>query len=821
MRRKTVLLASLLFLSLLLIVVVNIEYSHQHESDEVLWIEDASESKEPLVSPNLTPYTYLSEVVSKKYSNVNLLIKRSEIFDLLKNQSNLIMLFLLFPFPAMLIWSVGSTYLGKTKWLLMTLGFLILALVTFQFIELISLDAPIRLNNTTKIFVGIFFVFSIAGIGFIIPQTLGRRNDFRQIINKENDLSFLLSQMNDGFVHGKIITDIEGKAIDWKFLNVNQGFEKQTGLKKEKVLDKRISQLLPDINLYNEEWIARLGNVALTGTPEQITDYFPRYDKWFEISLYCPKKKEFAAILKDITARVEAEARLKESEARFRNIFEKSKLGIALVNNEGKPFLVNTQLCEIMGYSEEELLMMTFHRFTHPDDIKVDSDLYRGLLDGEIDNYTLNKRYINKEGDIVYARLNVSIIDDPEIEDRYGLAIVEDLTQQYKAELKQKESANRAERLNQILSEVTQLGRIGAWEMVVSTGQCEWSDTAYDIHGVESGGKINHKGFIDLYDSESKVALDKAIENGIKHDMEWDLELKILSDTKQGKWVQVIGQPVKDEKGKVTKLRGLFQDIHEKKIAELRLKATGEILRRMVDEKTRDLKEMNQELESFTYSVSHDLRAPLRAINGFSEAILEDFSQEVPEGVNNYLKRISKNSKKMSQLIDDLLTFSRMKRKNVDRRNVNAFDLINQIISEIFYDSKQVIEVDTLPKIYADQQMVNHVFVNLISNAVKYSSNQDKPEIKISASETKSEHIISIKDNGVGFNMEYYDKLFQVFQRLHTESEFEGTGIGLSICDKIMKAHDGEIYAESKEGEGSTFFLKFKKIHKSVNYEPA
>ena len=821
MKRKTVLLASLLFLSFSLFVAITIEDARQPESDESLLIENGLKSNESLASVKLTPYLYFKDLVDQKYSNAFLTIERSEFLKALKGKSDLMILFLFLPFPFMLIWSVGNTYLGKIKWLLIILGSLVLMLGFVQFLDLIFEDLPVRLNDSTKIFASIFLVFLVVGLGFVVPQTLRHRNGVRRIASKENNLSFLLSQMNDGFLHARIITDIEGNAIDWKFLDINQKFEKQIGVKRDKVLGKRISQVLPQLNLYNKEWIDRLGNAALNEVPTQKIDYFERYDKWFEISIYCPKRKEFAAIIKDITARVEAETRLKESETRFRNIFEKSKLGIALVNNEGKPFLVNTQLCEIIGYSEEELLMMTFDQFTHPDDIKMDMDLYKGLLDGDIDNYTLNKRYINKKEEVIYARLNVSIIDDPEMKDRYGLAIVEDLTQQYQAELKQKESANKAERLNQILSEVTQLGRIGAWEMDTNRQTCEWSDTVYDIHELKRGKKIGVKDALNFYHHDHKEVIGKAVENGIKEDESWDLELKIVTVHGNERWIRIIGQSVKDQDGNFVKLRGLIQDIHDKKVAELRLKASGEILRRMVDEKTKDLKEINQELESFTYSVSHDLRAPLRAINGFSEAILEDFSQEVPNGVNNYLKRIAKNSKKMGQLIDDLLTFSRMKRKKVKRSSVKANDLIGQIVNEIFYDSKHVIQIDNLPEIYVDEQMMNHVFVNLISNAVKYSSKQKKPQITISSSETESEHVITIEDNGVGFKMEYYDKLFQVFQRLHSESEFEGTGIGLSICDKIMKAHDGEIWADSEEGKGSIFYLKFKKIRESVDYEYA
>ncbi|MEO1255646.1 MAG: ATP-binding protein, partial [Bacteroidota bacterium] len=394
---------------------------------------------------------------------------------------------------------------------------------------------------------------------------------------------------------------------------------------------------------------------------------------------------------------------------------------------------------------------------------------------------------------------------------RYALAVVEDQTDHVIAESKRKEATNRAIRSNKLLSEVSQLGRIGAWELDLNTNICEWSDMVYDIHQVVRDKKIDVEEAIKFYHPDHQQIMTDIINKALKSNMSWDEELMIITSNKTERWVRAIGQSVVNKKGKIVKLRGLFQDIHEKKLAEIKLRATGETLKQMVEEKTKDLQIVNQELESFSYSVSHDLRTPLRAINGFSEALIEDYSHEIPEGAGNYLRRISANSQKMAQLIDDLLAFSRTNRKKIEYREFDTSRMINRIIKDIFNDAAKFIEVQELPNIFGDEQMVNQVFTNLISNAIKYSSKENKPEINISSKETETDHIISISDNGIGFNMEYYDKLFQVFQRLHTDREFEGTGVGLSLCAKIMKSHDGDIWAESIEGEGSTFYLKFKK----------
>ena len=222
-----------------------------------------------------------------------------------------------------------------------------------------------------------------------------------------------------------------------------------------------------------------------------------------------------------------------------------------------------------------------------------------------------------------------------------------------------------------------------------------------------------------------------------------------------------------------------------------------------------ELEQANKELESFSYSVSHDLRAPLRAITGFSEILLKKNLEQLDKDGKRYLSNISENGKKMGELIDAILAFSRLGRQTM---SFNEFDL-KQLFEEVYHqltilDNGNNIKfsLENLPSVSADYNLIKQVVQNLLSNAIKYSSNNEHPEITV-GSVQNDPCTIYVKDNGAGFDMKYYDKLFGVFQRLHSDAEFEGNGVGLALSKRIIERHDGRIWAESELGKGTTFFF--------------
>jgi hypothetical protein len=251
----------------------------------------------------------------------------------------------------------------------------------------------------------------------------------------------------------------------------------------------------------------------------------------------------------------------------------------------------------------------------------------------------------------------------------------------------------------------------------------------------------------------------------------------------------------------------------ERALSVRKLRLENAALGRRVEERTAELEAANKELEAFSYSVSHDLRAPLRHINGFTELLLQSKS-EFSEHDKRYLGLISTSAKQMNQLIDDLLDFSRNSRVEIQQTRVDLQDLIEKILQDLqpeMSNRKIVFEKKALPPVQGDPSLLRQVFSNLVLNAVKYSRKRDVAKIEIGCDQkTKNEITIYVRDNGVGFDMKYADKLFGVFQRLHGNDEFEGTGIGLANVRRIVARHGGRTWAEARVNEGATFFVTLK-----------
>jgi PAS domain S-box-containing protein len=242
-----------------------------------------------------------------------------------------------------------------------------------------------------------------------------------------------------------------------------------------------------------------------------------------------------------------------------------------------------------------------------------------------------------------------------------------------------------------------------------------------------------------------------------------------------------------------------IRDVTERKRIEKELK-----------EKNAALEAANQELQAFSYSVSHDLRAPLRAMNGFAGMLKKTLGAEIPEETGHALKRIQDNAAKMSKLIDGLLDFSSLTWMALTKKPVNPRELAQSIFNELTVSagSRRVeFEIGELPGCHADAVLLRQVFANLLSNALKYSRDRDPAMIRVGCREENGESVYFVQDNGAGFDMEYSGKLFRVFQRLHSPSEFEGTGVGLAIVHRIVQRHGGRVWAEGQVDRGATFYF--------------
>jgi PAS domain S-box-containing protein len=225
------------------------------------------------------------------------------------------------------------------------------------------------------------------------------------------------------------------------------------------------------------------------------------------------------------------------------------------------------------------------------------------------------------------------------------------------------------------------------------------------------------------------------------------------------------------------------------------------------------LQSLNQELEAFTYSVSHDLRAPLRAVNGYAQMLMEDHGGQLDNEGKRIIETIRYNALKMGTLIDELLAFSRLGRKEAHKRDVDMEQLVKGVLLEIskLIPHTATIKFGHLHNVQGEYGLLHQVMFNLVANAVKYSSKQKNPVVEIFSEDQIDEILYGVRDNGAGFDMRYVDKLFGVFQRLHTEHEFEGTGVGLAIVKRVITKHGGKVWAEGKKNEGATFYFTLPK----------
>jgi PAS domain S-box-containing protein len=262
--------------------------------------------------------------------------------------------------------------------------------------------------------------------------------------------------------------------------------------------------------------------------------------------------------------------------------------------------------------------------------------------------------------------------------------------------------------------------------------------------------------------------------------------------------------------GNKTAFCGFITDITERKKAEEEIRQFNQHLEQMVKDRTTELEMANKELEAFSYSVSHDLRAPLRSIHGYMNIFSEDYAANMDAEAQRLMGIILNNAKRMGQLIDELLAFSKLGRQELVKTNISMHDMAMNVWEDLRRNegSRDVqLILHPLADAYADNGTIKQVWINLLANALKYSKHRDKAIVEVGSEENDSVKTYYVRDNGAGFDMQFYDKLFGVFQRLHSNKEFEGTGVGLAIVQRIVLKHGGKIWAESKPNEGAIFYF--------------
>ncbi len=301
---------------------------------------------------------------------------------------------------------------------------------------------------------------------------------------------------------------------------------------------------------------------------------------------------------------------------------------------------------------------------------------------------------------------------------------------------------------------------------------------------------------------DDRDRLDSELGRALNENNSYDIEYRLLDAGGSYRWMRDRAVIIRSEYGSTA--LGMLNDVTDTRVRERDV----ETLNRIMREKAGQLETANRELESFSYSVSHDLRAPLRAIGSFIDILAEDYRSHLDEEGMRYVEIIRSNVERMNELIRDLLAFSRLTRQPLTKDAVDMAALADEAFAQLKPDDSEVEWLrEPLPEAYGDVRMLRQVWMNLISNALKYSRDVAHPRVRVFSTEDLGRSVYAIQDNGVGFDQAYKEKLFGVFQRLHTDQKFEGTGVGLSIVQRIIQRHSGRIWAEGAPGEGAAFYF--------------
>jgi two-component system, OmpR family, phosphate regulon sensor histidine kinase PhoR len=534
---------------------------------------------------------------------------------------------------------------------------------------------------------------------------------------------------------------------------------------------------------------------------------------------------------------------LHQRENNLDSVFRAVPAGIGVVIN--RSFLkINDSMCTMTGYSREEFLGHEA-RFLYPTKDEYDYVGREYARIGHPGVISLETRWKRKDGTLIDVLLNlapihpknislgisftaIDITDRKRSEESLGL---DNLRFQALVNLNSMTDAPMKDLTDFALEEAVRLTRskIGyvafANEDESILTMYSWSRTAMAECGIREkplvypvvttglwGEAVRRRKPIITNDYPAPNPLKKGFPEGhveiLRH-----MNAPIFD---KGKIVIVAGVGNKEEPydekdiNQLTLLmQGLWKHIQQKQAEEEIQRLNTELEQRVI-ERTTQLEAANKELEAFSYSVSHDLRAPLRIIDGFSHFLLEEFSTQLPPDAQTYLEKISDNVRLMAQLIDSLLSLSRLTRQPLEKQTLNMVDLVRQVLSDLQTEQqgrKIEISIGELPSAQADPALLRQVWFNLLSNAIKYTRGREVAQIEIGCQTQDGHNVFFVRDNGAGFDMQHASRLFEVFQRLHSEKEFEGIGAGLAIVQRILHRHGGRAWAQAKVDKGATFYF--------------
>jgi PAS domain S-box-containing protein len=511
------------------------------------------------------------------------------------------------------------------------------------------------------------------------------------------------------------------------------------------------------------------------------------------------KVTKLRGTVQDITERRQAEEALRQSEERYRSTLDNMIEGCQIIGFDWRYLYVN-EVAALHGQrSREELVGRTMmEAYPGIETTEMFAALTRCMEERHPEQ--MDNLFVYPDGTRAWFRLGIQ----PVPEGTFILSI--DITDRKRAEEARQETEARYRVL------VEQVPAVAYTDSAEQVGVTLYISpqlkimTGYDPEEWEADNDL----WLKIMHPEDRGRVSAEYSHVLETGGPFRSEYRAVARDGRMVWVRDEATLVRDATGRPLFWQGIMLDITERKRAEEEIRGLNESLERKVQERTAQLEAANKELEAFSYSVSHDLRAPLRAIDGFSRIVLEEHAPALAPEAQRYLHLVQDNTQQMGRLVDDLLAFSRLSRQPISKQRLDPTDLVRAALQDLHAEQagRQIdLLIQDLPACQADPSLLRQVWVNLLSNALKFTRRRERAVIEVGSYEEDTHPVYYVKDNGVGFDMRYVGKLFGVFQRLHKAEEYEGTGVGLAIVQRIVHRHGGRVWAVAKVDQGATFWF--------------
>ncbi len=614
--------------------------------------------------------------------------------------------------------------------------------------------------------------------------------------------------------------DAQGFVVTW-----NKGAENIKGYTDAEIIGKHVSVFYTQQEAEQNIPAQNLGMAAANGSYES-ESLLMRKDGtlfWGDVVFTALYNEDgclqgFANVTRDVTEKKKNRSKL----VYLAKLIEKTTDAVFSYNSYYKILSWNNAAASMFGYTAVEVIdKNTFEVFRTEMDTSIRLRIREDIIEKR--SWAGEVLYRHKNGAIIPVYMSVTATTDAEESVQEYVCICRDITEQKKAEKEAQQLQAKVEYLIQEKLD-TSLKEVSDYKYALDKASIV---AITDQHGTI---KYVNENFcaVSKYSQEELIGRDHRIINSGYHPEEfmrslwdtiasgnvWKGEIKNKAKNGTYYWVDTTIVPFLDENSKPYQYIAIRADITNRKNAEDELHRLNEQLEEHIKTRTCQYEIANQELESFSYSVSHDLRAPLRGISGFSRILQEDYGQLLDEEGNRILNKIMANASNMGQLIDDLLTFSRIGRRELTQGDIDMTALVGSCFEELDEGEDTVryqTNISSLPHCIGDATLIKQVWLNLLGNAIKYSSKKSEALITVGCIEETARLVYFVSDNGVGFDIQYAHKLFGVFQRLHRLDEFPGTGVGLALVKLIINKHHGEVWADAELGSGATFYFSLPK----------